>query len=334
MSQIVFAAGVSHSPVLTLDPVEWEFRAKADRNNPRLNTSDGRWLTYEQLEAEVGTVHADVARFEVYQRKSAGAQSALDRISAALIDSAPDVVVIVGDDQRELFTELNQPALAIYHGEFLEMTTATYGHPSAPDWLKVVARGYAMDQCHRFPGAPALALHVIQGLMDRGFDMGAVSRVADPTKAGLGHAYGFIIKRLFGDRSIPVLPILLNTYYDPNVPSAGRCYALGQALRAVLEARDSNERVALVASGGLSHFVVDEPLDQRVLSGLNAGQHECLVNIPHAALRSGSSEILNWITVAGAVQGHSPDWTDYYPVYRTPAGTGVGVAFAIWSLRE
>ena len=92
-------------------------------------------------------------------------------------------------------------------------------------------------------------------------------------------------------------------------------------------------RVGIVASGGLSHFVVDETLDRRVLQGLG-GDSELLVTLPRGALHAGSSEILNWILVAGAVGARPLRWSDYQPIYRTPAGTGVGVGFAVWDIAD
>ena len=65
-----------------------------------------------------------------------------------------------------------------------------------------------------------------------------------------------------------MVPLLLNTYYPPNVPTAARCHDIGRALRRVLDADTSDLRVAIVASGGLSHFVVDEELDRRVMRAL------------------------------------------------------------------
>jgi hypothetical protein len=52
--------------------------------------------------------------------------------------------------------------------------------------------------------------------------------------------------------------------------------------------------------------------------------------MPRDALRSGSSEILNWIVAAGVMHGKPLAWTEYVPVYRTAAGTGVGCAFVSW----
>jgi hypothetical protein len=127
-----------------------------------------------------------------------------------------------------------------------------------------------------------------------------------------------------------VLPILLNTYFPPNVMTAERAHDIGGKIRAALESIPSSTRVAVIGSGGLSHFVVDEALDRRVLEGLKAENAELLRTIPRSALNSGSSEILNWVMTAGAVQHLPLDWVDFQPIYRTPAGTGIGVAFACW----
>jgi hypothetical protein len=101
-------------------------------------------------------------------------------------------------------------------------------------------------------------------------------------------------------------------------------------LRRVVNEFPQQLRVAIVASGGLSHFVCDEELDRSVLQAIGASDSESLRRLPRAALNSGSSEIANWITVAGAMQGHGIRWHEYVPVHRTPAGTGIGLTFLTW----
>ncbi len=92
----------------------------------------------------------------------------------------------------------------------------------------------------------------------------------------------------------------------------------------------SRERVGIIASGGLSHFTVDEDLDRSVLQACRTGDGEALGSIPLAKLNSGNSEIRNWIVMAGAAGGLECEWQEYVPLYRTPAGTGCGMAFAAW----
>lgn len=329
MARIVLGLGSSHTPLLTLPAEEWAHRAAADYANPELNLSDGRRVTYGQLQAEVGDRYGDVVSVEALRRKAELSQAALDRLADALEAAAPDVVVIVGDDQEELFSAANQPAIAVFYGEEVA-TSDKFGAEELPGWMRTVGEGYMMDDVHVLPGAPRLALDVIQGLLDRDVDVAVSSRVEDASKAGFGHAYGFIVNRLFRGRRIPVLPVLLNTYYPPNVPSASRCHDIGRALKGALEASAADLRVAVIASGGLSHFVVDEVLDRRVIEGLQEGHAHILRAIPRGALNSGSSEILNWVLAAGALEGLPLTWCEYQPIYRTPAGTGIGVAFAVW----
>ncbi|WP_293353938.1 hypothetical protein [Phenylobacterium sp.] len=329
MARIVLGLGSSHTPLLTLPAEEWAHRAAADYANPRLNLSDGRLVTYGELEAEVGDRYDEVVTVEALRRKAELCQAALERLADALEAAAPDVVVIVGDDQEELFSAANQPAIAVFYGDEVA-TSDKFGADELPDWMRTVGEGYMMDEVHVLPGAPRLALDVIQGLLDRDVDVAVSARVEDATKAGFGHAYGFIVNRLFRGRRIPVLPVLLNTYYPPNVPSASRCHGIGRALKGALEASPADLRVAIIASGGLSHFVVDEVLDRRVIEGLRNGGGEALCDIPRGALNSGSSEILNWVLAAGALEGLPLAWCEYQPIYRTPAGTGIGVAFAVW----
>lgn len=329
MARIVLGIASSHTPLLTLTAQQWQHRASVDFANKQLNMSDGRLLTYEQVLAELGPRSADVISLEILAAKEQACNKALDRLGDELARAKPDLLVIVGDDQRELFTAANQPAIAIFHGEEL-VTSDKYGEGDHPEWIKDMGRGYLMDARHVMPGSPDFALNLIRGLVDENFDIGACASVEDPGKGAFGHAYGFIVKRLLRGRTVPVVPVLLNTYYEPNVPSSGRCHDLGRAMRRVIEKIPGDQRVAVIASGGLSHFVVDEELDQRVLGALASGDHAALRNIPRGALNSGSSEILNWVVTAGAMEPAPLAWSEYQPLYRTPAGTGVGAGFVAW----
>jgi Catalytic LigB subunit of aromatic ring-opening dioxygenase len=329
MASIVLGLGASHTPLLTLSSEQWAHRAEADYANPRLNLSDGRWLSYAELLAEVGPRYGEQISAEQLKRKAELCDAALDHLADALEAAQPDVVLIVGDDQTELFSAANQPAFAVFHGETMVMLDK-FSSEGTPTWMQQMGRAYLMDQKHSLATAPDMARSLIEGLMDLDIDVASVVGLQNPKGSGFGHAFGFIVQRLFRGRAIPVLPVLLNTYYPPNVPTARRCYDLGQAVAKVLQGLASDQRVAIVASGGLSHFVVDEALDRRVLKAMVEGNAAALRAIPRPALHSGSSEILNWVLAAGALAGLSVSWHEYQALYRTPAGTGVGAAFCIW----
>jgi hypothetical protein len=328
MSQIVLGIGTSHSPLLTFDVDTWIEKA-ADDMTRRLNLSDGRMVTYDDLLKARGGVFTEAAARERLEEQRQGCQAALDTLADALEEAAPDLVVIVGDDQGELFSLNNMPAVSIFYGETL--LTHPWGEvdDAMPNWKRNAAIGYGMEAVHSYRGAPEAARAAIEGLIARGIDIGASAEVVDPHQAGFGHAFGFIAERLFRGRRYPILPVLLNTYFRPNVPTAARCYDIGRALREILEGW-GDRRVAIIASGGLSHFVTDEALDRGVLTAITQRDAPHLRAVPPEALRSGSSEILNWILAAGALETLSADWSRYLPVYRTPAGSGIGMGFLIW----
>ena len=105
---------------------------------------------------------------------------------------------------------------------------------------------------------------------------------------------------------------------------------MGRKIAAALEASPHSARVAVVASGGLSHFLCEEALDRRVIAALRCGDAQTLAAIPQQSMLSGSSEIRNWIMVGGMVAALKPDFTEYIPVRRTPVGTGIGLGFMTW----
>lgn len=331
MAEIVLGACTSHSPLLTFDAQTWQERADDDRRNPELTLSDGRTLAYDHLLLERGSQYAAEANLATLEVQAAKTGPALDRLAEAIRAARPDVVLIIGDDQEELYKAGNTPALAIYYGDELVMRPLGEIVTQPPNWMKKAIGGYAMETTNRFAGSREFALKLVEGLMDAGVDLGVASTVDDPSKAAFGHAFGFIARRLLDEGQVPIVPILLNTYYPPNVIRPERCYHIGELVRGVVERMPEKLRVAVIASGGLSHFVTDAELDLKVIKALEQHDRETLAAIPMNALRAGSSEILCWIMAGGAFSHLRHEWSEYLPVYRTEAGTGIGLGFGVWS---
>jgi 3-O-methylgallate 3,4-dioxygenase len=166
------------------------------------------------------------------------------------------------------------------------------------------------------------------------FDVAQLTRL--PTGAigsnAAPHAYGFVYRRLMRDKVIPHVPVFVNTFYPPNQPPAARCYAFGQALARAVASWPEESKVAVIASGGLTHFVIDELFDRKVLEAMETGDIETLTSLPEAMFQSGTSEIKNWIVAAGmmAEAGLKMKLLDYVPCYRSEAGTGSAMGFAHW----
>jgi Catalytic LigB subunit of aromatic ring-opening dioxygenase len=325
MSAIVGVAGTSHSPMLGMEPERmWRLRARDDRDNPGLLDSTGEVRSYDELVAMAdGRYDAELAD-DVWNEKFARAQAAIQRLSKDIIELAADLLIVIGDDQEELFTARNQPAIAVYHGAQL----ATH-HPieMGSELHTEVQRNLGMDG-GVYPAHPEAGLHIIRSLVAGGFDV--ASSAETETEGGFGHAFAWVVGRLLADVSIPVVPVLINTYYPPNQPLPARCYDLGVGLRRAIDSLPGGFRVVVIASGGLSHFVVDEELDQMVLGAMRANDGEVLRRIDPRRLNSGSSEVRNWIAAAGAGSHLSAAWVEYIPARRSPAGTGVGLAFGLW----
>jgi hypothetical protein len=330
MADIVFGVASSHTPQLSSGVDMWDDHAARDRRNTRLLGLDYEFHTYDELMVDADPALAAELTPEVWQAKYQRGQDAVTVLCEQLAAAKVDVAVVIGDDQNELFRDDGIPAFGCYLGEQLvdlphdaEALTRIPAGIQAASWA---AHATSAEQ-HRTH--PALSAHVLDLLVENNFDMLQFER--QPEGRGLGHAFTFPRYRLGLPAETPMVPLFINTYYPPNVPSARRCFTLGQLVRRAVESWDADARVAIVASGGLSHFVVDEKLDRAVLAAIESRDSEALSSLGRHQLRSGTSEILNWVVAAGALEDLRATVVDYVPGYRSPAGTGAGMGFVYWS---
>jgi 3-O-methylgallate 3,4-dioxygenase len=330
VAEIVLGLASSHTPQMSTSAEFWKEHAARDERNAQLLGRDGRYHSYDDLLANADPGLAGELEAPVWKDKFDRAQAAVGALARRLEQAAPDVVVIVGDDQHELFGADGVPAIGLFTGERLwDLPPDAEHFARIPKDIQRANWAAHADAPDSYPVGAGLSQHLAAALTGREFDVTVMS--AQPQGRSLGHAFTFVRRRLHLAAEVPIVPVLLNTYYPPNVPGPARCWRLGEALRAGIESWDAGARIAVFASGGLSHFVVLEDLDRAVLAGLAGGDGAALGQLPADMLRSGTSETLNWITAGGALSGLSFDLLDYIPAYRSPAGTGVGMAFATWN---
>jgi len=317
MAQIVLGLGTSHSPQLSIPASEWYLLREKDEHDPQLD--------YQGLlrRAKPG-IERDLTDQMMRQRDQA-CQKAIAVLGDVLQKARADVVVVFGDDQHEQFDDGNMPTFALYHGETLPVVKHTGRNPMA--WKDAEKKGWA-ETAHEYRAGSELAQHLIHSLVADEFDIARCDRLRK--ERGVGHAFSFLYRRIWPGGVLPMVPVMVNTYYPPNQPTPKRCYALGQAVRRAIESWKSDARVAIMASGGLSHVVIDEELDQMVLEGLTQRKRELLYSLPREKMRGGTSEILNWVALAGSVEAMEMNLVDYVTTYRSPAGTGCGMTFAYW----
>lgn len=318
MAKIVLGIGTSHSPQLSVRATDWQVLWEKDEHDPRLD--------YQGLLRRAKPNLASELTAEKFRQRDEACQKAIKTLGDTLREVNPDVVVVFGDDQHEQFQDDNMPTFAIYHGKSLPVVTHTARNPAA--WKSAEERGWAAT-APEYEAGQALADHLIRSLVDAEFDIARCNKLRP--EIGVGHAFSFLYRRVLPGGTLPMVPVMVNTYYPPNQPTPKRCYAFGQAVRQAVESWDSDRRVAIMASGGLSHVVIDEEIDQMTIDGLRSKRPETLWRLPRERLWGGTSEILNWVALAGAVESMELKYLDYVTTYRSPAATGCGMGFAYWT---
>lgn len=319
MAQIVLGIGSSHGPSIQSLPEMWARLAEKDTRDPRFDYRDALRRAKPGLDNEI-TIDVQRARY-------AAAHLGLQKLTDIITQARLDIVIVISnihrvrrDDAHPVFGVLRAENFLIEQRamDVADIDRKFTGKKRAP-----------AEQTRPMPGAPALANHLIESLIEDGFDIASVDRLAEG--ATLDDAYSFVYDHLLAGRAVPLLPFFLSRDL-PNQATPARCYELGVALRRDIESWPPAQRVGLIASGGLSHQIVDEDLDQAVIDALVAGDAEALRSLSRAQLNRspGTPEILNWITVAAAMSPTVMSLIDYLPCYRSLAGTGHGVTFGYW----
>jgi hypothetical protein len=364
MAEIVLGIGTSHSPVLSTDShSDWFVYATGDYHHHELiHQETGTSVSYEELATlQAAQIRERPITDEVFKQQYDACQSAIAELAKTVQAAKPDITVIISDDQDEMFFEDNMPTFAVYWGDSFPVKPFDTERLNLPPNFAAIGeslrRGYG-DELIDIPIASGLGRHVIDHMIQHDFDVahatyqnplagGKIGRhyplagggELDYVKEtpdhvqGLPHGFSFVVQRLFEKKPWTILPVFQNTCYPPNQPTPKRSYAFGRAIHDAITSWDSDARVAVIASGGLSHFVVDEQLDHMVLDALASKDADTLQNLPRHRLLSAASESQNWVALGGAL-ADTPlqmELVDYIPMYRTEAGTGGGWAFARWS---
>lgn len=165
------------------------------------------------------TVHIDRA-----ERFRDGLGAARDMLTAA----APDTVVLIGSNHFRGFWLDLIPSFTIGVGECI--ASGESGTPKGPQLVDV-----------------PLARHLANTLVtDAGFDIAFSARLQ------IDHGQSHAIQYLLAGLDLPIVPIVVNVFAPP-LPTLARCEALGRAIRAAVSTFPDGRRVAVLASGGLSH---------------------------------------------------------------------------------
>ena len=302
---------MSHAFAL-LDPAEWDdFRA---RNREALRSRTG-------LNPEP---HPEIAKETLAgnQSRYARIRAAQDALRRQLADDKPDAIILIGDDQNENFIS-SIPQLAIFTGKSLRLGGRLAKRPRAYPVHQDIA--HSIFRC---------------GIRD-GFDINAITGFDnDELKS---HAHVQVLETVSQGDDIPVVPVFINAIHHPAI-EPHRCYAFGQMIGRAIADRPSLEKVAVCASGGLSHFTagypwkdykgpftyggISEEFDRRAIDLIERGEGKELASLTsEELLYHGDIEMRSWIALLGALGAVPPRFVVYEPFYR-----GItGMAVASWA---
>jgi len=312
MGKIILGMASSHANAL-LEPKDWDIAR--ERTRARYQSRHGKEAPPNPKIA--GETSDD--RERRYERIRKGFKLFHDQLR----EKKPDALIIVGDDQNENFTTENLPQIAIYTGDrFLTGNRQSEAHQTGST----------------YSSHAELAREIHNGLVEREFDVASAKTFAhDELRA---HAHGPILQRVLPEADIPVLLLFVNAIHVPAI-GPRRCYRLGEAIREIVSARPNGERVAIYASGGLSHFTagypwkhyqgpydfgsISEEFDRKALKAIEAGEAEQLASLSaDDLLLHGDIEMRSWLVLLGALGKTKPSYLAYEPFYSALMGMGTG----------
>jgi aromatic ring-opening dioxygenase catalytic subunit (LigB family) len=244
------------------------------------------------------------------------ARRALDEMRQRLEAARPDVIVGFANDHLLNWPINNTPEYTVGIGE---------EHVGPADWYD---EWLALEK-YRIPGHSGIARHLV--------NEGARRRLAFAYLRRMQFDDGFSVPMHYLNPSgrIPLVPVSMNCTVPP-IPTPERAYQVGTVVRDLLRAYPGGERIAIIATGGLSHepggpryFWVDEEFDRWFLDLLKQGDHEtllreCTLERMEAAGSGGTAELLAWILALAFTMGPA-DVLAYMPAIAWRSGTGMVV---------
>ena len=228
----------------------------------------------------------------------------------------PDLIVMFDTDHLNTFFLDNLPIFAVGVDDAF---TAPNDEPrDVPNYV--------------VPSSAEIAAHIRAAVIAAGFDVGMTQHYS------VDHSITVPLHFLTPDMKVPVIPFFISGHVPP-LPSAQRCYALGQAVARAIEAWPASLRVVIMGSGsfslevggprmapGRSDGVPDPDWAVRVITYLEQQQIERLIAeaTQHQLLKAGNvgGELLNWIAMLGAIGSRKP--TSIAPQMQN------GHAYGVW----
>lgn len=229
----------------------------------------------------------------------------------------PDVAVVVYNDHGLNFFLDKMPTFAVGAAPAYQNADEGWGIPTLPP----------------FTGDQALSWHLIEQLVAAEFDITSCQEML------VDHAFTLPMKLLWpdcGEWPVATVPVCINTVQHP-LPSAKRCHDLGRSIGDAIRSWDTDRRVVIIGSGGLSHQLdgqragfINKRFDQQFMQSLVSDPGWATkYSIRDLVALTGTQgiELLMWIAARAALgeQSRLVHSNYHIPISNTAAGA---MAFA------
>lgn len=224
----------------------------------------------------------------------------------------PDVTIMVYNDHGADFFFDKYPTFAV----------------GCADQYAIADEGFGTRPLPAIPGDLAFSQHLCRSLVYDEFDITVCQKMAVE--------HGFLVPmHLCFDHNdtwpVASVPIAVNVLQHP-LPTARRCFRLGQSIRRAVESYERDLRVAIIGTGGMSHQLTgkhfgdmhrDNDLD--FLDRIERDP-ESLTGLTHQTLMEKFGvegiELIMWLVMRGAL---SNDVKRVHRNYYAPMTTGMGL---------
>ena len=253
------------------------------------------------------TGRPDIARPEQRERLYAGFRE----LARRLAEARPDVILMFVNDHVQNFAYDNVPAFCVGLAESYDAPGA-----GAARFMRLTPRKLA--------GVPEFSMALLESGLAAGVDFAYSYEIESWDEMAVPLSF------LAPDGVVRVAPVYTNCGAPP-LPTPRRCYDVGGIVGRFVRSRPAGERVALVATGGISHWVgtpetgrINPDWDHWVLDHIARADVEPLLRLTWDEIErdggNGGQEIRNWIALLGAVPGWKGEMLAYEPVPESITG--------------
>ena len=196
--------------------------------------------------------------------------------------------------------------------------------------------GWGIPQVPTFTGDTALSWHLIESLVGEDFDLTTCQEML------VDHAFTLPMALLWPDQKWPVkvVPICINTVLFP-LPSAERCWNFGQAIGRAINSWNSDDKVLVMGTGGLSHQLegeraghINKPFDVAFMDSLTRDPRWATkfgVNELVKQVGTQGIELLNWLVARGATEATGRAVRELHRTYHVPISNTAGAVMLLES---